>query len=291
MKKRKLKISVIPHGSEDISVKRFFIVLIPIVLIAVLGFSVYLTVITVNNIRNIKDYAAIRQLREDVAVLTIKNRESQQSIERIEEGIEDIKGTTASIIPSYEYISGIINTSEQSFSLPDSPDSLLSTVSLMRTAYDSFYNILSNQSYADKIPSLIPVSGWVLREYGYVNDPYTETRRLNPGILFVVEENKDVYAAADGYVLFAGNKPKLGKTVIIKHSDNYITTYAHLSGISITSGKTVSKGDIIGYAGKTGKTLSSALYYEIKRNEENIDPSSSFMVPVYMLYDSLRSIL
>ncbi len=288
MKRRKLKISIIPHGSENVRVTRFFIIILPIVALMILIGSIMISAITIINIRNIKDFRSIKKLREDVAILTIKNRESQKTISEIEKGIDNLKKKTQNLLPYYSYMSGISRTDSHSVYLPEQIDSLLQFTDFLIYSYDSIYSIVKNKSYADKIPSIIPVNGWVLRDYGNIIDPYTETERFHPGILIVANAGENVYSAADGYVLFAGEKEKLGKTVIIKHSQEYTTTYAHLSGIEVNSGKTVKKGDLIGYIGKSGKVISSALYYEILLNDKSINPKNSFLVPVYDLYDSLN---
>lgn len=287
MKRRKLKISIIPHDSENVRVTRFFIIALPIIALILLIISVSLTAVTIINLRNIRDYGSIKKLREDVAVLTIKSRESKRTVQDIEKGIEELKKTTESLLPVYTYMSGIERTGDDIVEMPGSTDSILMFSRHVLFCYDSILSTVSNESFADKVPSLIPVNGWVLRHYGTVKDPYTETERFNPGILLVANEGEAVYAAADGYIIFAGNKDKMGNTVIVKHTQQFTTTYAHLSSIEVFSGKTVKKGDIIGYVGKTGKVLSSALYYEIKRNDNTVDPRNSFLIPVYDLYDSL----
>ncbi len=289
MKKRKLKISIIPDGTEDIKVTRMFIVLIPIIVLILFSLSVYLITITIINIKNIKDYKSIKQLREETAVLTIKDRESKKMINNIEKKINNLKKTTKDIIPTYEYLSGIMNTEKRELYVPEDLDSIIMIVDYMLENYDSIYSILKNTSYAKKVPSLIPVNGWVLRKYGKVLDPYTETEKKSPGILLVAENNEPVYATADGYVVFAGQKKNLGKTVIIKHGQDFTTTYGHLSRIIINSGKSVKKGDKIGFVGKSGKTLSSSLYYEIKKNQNPINPEYSFLIPIYVLYDTLKT--
>lgn len=287
MKRRKLKISIIPHDSENVRVTRFFIIALPIIALILLIVSVSLTAVTIMNLRNIRDYSSIKKLREDVAILTIKSRESKRTVQDIEKGIDELKKTTESLLPVYTYMSGIERTRDDIVEIPGSTDSILMFSRHVLFCYDSILSAVSNESFADKVPSLIPVNGWVLRDYGTVKDPYTETERFNPGILLVADEGEAVYAAADGYIIFAGNKDKMGNTVIVKHTQQFTTTYAHLSSIEVFSGKTVKKGDIIGYVGKTGKVLSSALYYEIKRNDNTVDPRNSFLVPVYDLYDSL----
>lgn len=287
MRRRKVKISIVPHGADNVKVSRMFIVAIPVLFIILTAISAYLVITTVINFRNIKDYKSIKKLSKDVAILTVKERETKRYISDLEKNIELLNTQTTEIMPLYAYMSGIINTEEAPFECPDNVDSVLLVSGEMRQLYDSVYSILSNKSFAAKVPSMIPLSGWVLRPFGTVIDPYTETERINPGMLFVSEQGTEVYAAADGYVTFTGERKNLGKTVEIKHGKDYLTIYGHLSKILTTSGRSIKKGDVIGYVGNTGKTLSPSLYYEIRRNEKSINPASSFMLPVYSFYDTL----
>ncbi|MCK4524801.1 hypothetical protein KAU15_07735, partial [candidate division WOR-3 bacterium] len=91
MKRRKLKISIIPHGTEKIKATRFFIIILPIIAIIILCISIFITTMTIINIGNIKDYRSIKKMRENIAILTIKNRESKKAIDEIEKGIKDLQ--------------------------------------------------------------------------------------------------------------------------------------------------------------------------------------------------------
>lgn len=289
MRRRKVKISVIPHSSENVRVSRMFIVAIPVMAIIMLAVSAYLVITTVTNFRNIKDYKSIKKLSKDVAILTVKEKETKRYIDVLEKNIEKLNKQTTEIMPLYTYMSGILNTEKTPFNCPADLDSILLVSRSMKQIYDTMHSILSNKSFAAKVPSMVPLSGWVLRPFGNVLDPYTETERKNPGILFVAEEGMEVYAAAEGYVTFTGDRKNLGKTVEIKHGKDYVTVYGHLSKISTSSGKSIKKGEIIGYVGSSGKTISPSLYYEIRKNDKSIDPASSFLVPVYSFYDTLIS--
>ncbi len=289
MRRRKVKISVIPHSSENVRVSRMFIVAIPVMAIIMLAVSAYLVITTVTNFRNIKDYKSIKKLSKDVAILTVKEKETKRYIDDLEKNIAKLNKQTTEIMPLYTYMSGILNTEKTPFECPADLDSILLVSRSMKQAYDTMHSILNNKSFAAKVPSMVPLSGWVLRPFGNVLDPYTETERKNPGILFVAEEGMEVYAAADGYVTFTGDRKNLGKTVEIKHGKDYVTVYGHLSKITTTSGKSIKKGEIIGYVGSSGKTISPSLYYEIRKNDKSIDPASSFLVPVYSFYDTLIS--
>lgn len=73
-------------------------------------------------------------------------------------------------------------------------------------------------------------------------------------------------AAREGIVSFAGYMNGYGKIIIIKHANGYETRYAHLSVISTNVGERVSKGDLIGKTGASGRVTGPHLHFEIRKD-------------------------
>jgi murein DD-endopeptidase MepM/ murein hydrolase activator NlpD len=57
-----------------------------------------------------------------------------------------------------------------------------------------------------------------------------------------------VVAAADGTVIYSGNRAGYGKCVVVDHGDGYTTVYANNNYIDVSLGQTVKRGDVIGGA-------------------------------------------
>ena len=82
-----------------------------------------------------------------------------------------------------------------------------------------------------------------------------------------------VYATADGVVSetqFADSG--YGIKIVIDHQEKYQTLYAHLSRITAKEGQKVSKGDLIGYSGNSGKSSGPHLHYEVRKDGQNVNP-------------------
>ena len=76
-----------------------------------------------------------------------------------------------------------------------------------------------------------------------------------------------------GKVIYCGNEiPGYGNLILIKHSKNWITAYAHLNEVFTEKGKKVSKGEIIGSVGNTGNVRSPQLHFEIRKGKESVNP-------------------
>lgn len=78
--------------------------------------------------------------------------------------------------------------------------------------------------------------------------------------------NKNILAADNGVIEFAGTKNGLGRCIIINHKNGFKTTYAHLSKINVKEGQIVERGDKIGIMGNTGHSFGTHLHFEIHKD-------------------------
>lgn len=86
-----------------------------------------------------------------------------------------------------------------------------------------------------------------------------------------------VLASEAGWVTYQGRRFKgYGKLIIIEHSERWATFYAHLNNYEAQEGTWVRKGDVIGYVGSTGRSTAPHLHFEIRFNNNAIDPLQFF---------------
>ncbi len=83
---------------------------------------------------------------------------------------------------------------------------------------------------------------------------------------------KSVYAADGGTVIFSGWSGGYGNLVKIKHSNGYVTYYAHMSARLVSTGDKVSRGQTIGRIGSTGNSTGPHLHFEIRKNGVALNP-------------------
>ena len=95
--------------------------------------------------------------------------------------------------------------------------------------------------------------------------PFLKVRRPHLGVDYGAPRGTPIVATADGKVIRASRKGGYGKTVILRHGQDYRTLYAHLSRYAkgVRKGKWVKKGQVIGYVGSTGLSTGPHLHYEI----------------------------
>jgi murein DD-endopeptidase MepM/ murein hydrolase activator NlpD len=114
-----------------------------------------------------------------------------------------------------------------------------------------------------------PVRGRVIAAYGAKT-----SGKQNDGINVAVPEGTPVKAAEDGVVTYSGNELKgYGNLVLVRHSNGYVTAYAHASELMVKRGDTIKRGQIIAKAGQTGEVSSPQLHFEIRQGSTPVDPS------------------
>lgn len=95
----------------------------------------------------------------------------------------------------------------------------------------------------------------------------------NDGINISVKEGESVKASASGTVVYADDKLEgYGNLVIIKHSNGYITAYAHNKELLVHKGDDVSQGDEIAISGRTGNVTVSQLHFGIRKGKKPVNP-------------------
>jgi murein DD-endopeptidase MepM/ murein hydrolase activator NlpD len=119
---------------------------------------------------------------------------------------------------------------------------------------------------------LTPVMGTVVSEYGMRTNPVTGIYCLHGGIDIAAEKGTDIYAAYDGVVTMAGYSSTYGNYVIIEHSSNIKTLYAHCSKLLVKEGQQVSKGDKIALVGSTGRSTGPHLHFEVRIGGNRVNP-------------------
>ena len=113
-----------------------------------------------------------------------------------------------------------------------------------------------------------PVRGKVITSYGAKTNG-----KSNDGINLAVPEGTPVKAAEDGVVAYSGNELKgYGNLVLVRHSNGYVTAYAHASELLVKRGDTIKRGQVIAKSGQSGEVGSPQLHFEIRKGSSPVDP-------------------
>jgi murein DD-endopeptidase MepM/ murein hydrolase activator NlpD len=130
----------------------------------------------------------------------------------------------------------------------------------------------TSDSILKKVPSILPVDGYIIKYFGKQVDPFTDKEKPQYGIDILASLNSPIIATGGGKVLKIAQKKGLGLYVEIAHWRDFITLYGHLLSTTVKEGDFVKRGDIIGYVGESGRAPYPYLYYEVRKDSVYIDP-------------------
>ena len=169
-------------------------------------------------------------------------------------------------------------------------------------ASTDFSTDLTNGTEQTYLPMCPPCDASVSNSFGARTD--ASGAGTHQGIDYVLNEGDPVYAAADGEISSITRDDSNGLMLVLNHSDGIETRYAHLSKIQIVShlkieggmmtvnntynlitdgdhsnqkisGK-VNRGQLIGYAGSTGRATGPHLHFEVRKDGKPVDPAPMF---------------
>ena len=106
--------------------------------------------------------------------------------------------------------------------------------------------------------------------------PVLRTNLPHPGIDFAAQRGTPVRAVGDGIIAEAGWNGAYGKAIDLKHDTTYTSRYAHLESFAegIHPGIAVTKGQVIGYVGSTGRATGPHLHFELYKDQQYVNPLS-----------------
>ncbi|MBI1343940.1 MAG: peptidoglycan DD-metalloendopeptidase family protein [Terrimonas sp.] len=171
-------------------------------------------------------------------------------------------------------------------SLLASLSQLKNRIITQKTSYVEINDRIKNKAkILAATPAIQPVSNKDLERiasgFGYRIDPIYKTIKLHAGLDFTAPQGTPIYATADGVVDVAGfSDGGYGNHVVINHGYGYETLYGHMVRVKVRKGQKVTRGEVIGWVGSTGKSTGPHCHYEVHKNGQKIDP-------VYFFYNDL----
>jgi murein DD-endopeptidase MepM/ murein hydrolase activator NlpD len=161
-------------------------------------------------------------------------------------------------------------------------DQITASMYVQTKSFDEVYEMAKNKArLLASIPAIQPVSNSDLRRlssyFGYRTDPYYKIKKFHEGVDFSAPVGTDIYATGDGVIESAErSKGGYGNQIIINHGFGYKTMYAHLQSFKVRNGERVTRGQVIGTVGSTGKSTSPHLHYEVWKSNKPINPINYF---------------
>ena len=180
-------------------------------------------------------------------------------------------------VNKYKYLEGFSNT-ELLKELDKKFDVLKKQLYVQSKSFDQIIELTKDKNkMLSSIPAIQPLSNKDLSRMasgiGYRIDPIYKTRKFHAGMDFSAKTGTPIYATGDGKVFkVSKSKRGYGNHVVIDHGYGYKTLYAHMSKTAVKRNQKVSRGDVIGFVGNTGKSVAPHLHYEVHKDGKKINP-------------------
>ena len=140
---------------------------------------------------------------------------------------------------------------------------------LIKKALNTFTNDIS-----PSFDFISPVKGIISSRYGkkrFIND---KPRSPHLALDIAASEGTKIIAPSSGRIILVGDFFYSGKYIMLDHGKGLISSYSHMSEISVSINSNVKKGDILGKVGSTGRVTGPHLHWSVYLNKERINPES-----------------
>ena len=153
-----------------------------------------------------------------------------------------------------------------------------------KTLFQTWKKLDQGVSGAIAIPSVQPVSKLSFTSnFGIRSDPFRGTAAMHAGVDIPGPTGTPIYATADGIVSNADRQGGYGNMVEINHGKGIATRYGHLSRILVANGTRVTRGQMIGHMGSTGRSTGPHLHYEVRMDGHAVNPVPFLTTADYLL--------
>lgn len=159
--------------------------------------------------------------------------------------------------------------------LPPSINRLISKIKNNKNKNQSYNYLCELHNKTKNIPVFTPIyNSKITSKYGLRKHPYKKKNIHHRGLDIAGKKKSPIFAAADGIVESTAKIRSYGNTVIIRHSNQIKTLYAHLSQITVKTGDKVILGEKIGYQGATGRASGEHLHFEVRIRGRDVNPQN-----------------
>lgn len=153
-----------------------------------------------------------------------------------------------------------------------------------RALFQSWKRLEQLQTGIVAIPSQRPVDAVSFTSgFGVRSDPFRGGAAMHAGVDISGPIGTPIYATADGIVGRAQWANGYGKLIEIEHGKGIQTRYGHLSGILVAAGARVTRGQLIGRMGSTGRSTGSHLHYEVRLDGHAVNPMPFLQSATYLV--------
>jgi murein DD-endopeptidase MepM/ murein hydrolase activator NlpD len=221
-------------------------------------------------------------LRHDQENLKKQYRELQTTVKDTNQRLDSLQSLATEVAMTY----GVLRYHPAAFDQVDTPATpedafdrtlqqysfLMRNASVIATSASGLRLMPATFADSNYIPSIWPVIGHITDGFGERLDPFSGEGAFHTGVDVSAEYGAPVHVTADGVVTAATTHTGYGRVVVVDHGLGITTLYAHLSSYGVTAGTHVRRGEVIGYAGISGRSTGPHVHYEVRVNNAPVNP-------------------
>jgi len=235
-----------------------------IIIVAGLGFGIY----------GLTQQAAHFQTEMENQQLRAENDRQRYELAKLNNRVEKVEDTSRRLAEKSGVIQNDIDTNGSGG--PEIPldemglATLAAKMSKLEEDMQAYEAVLRKRGYT---PTIWPVDGKLEGGFGGRRNPFG-----GPGYEFHTGQDIEaplgapVVAGASGKISFVGWQNGYGQLVVVDHGGGLTTRYGHLSHIDVDAGQQVSRGQLVGKVGSTGRSTGPHLHYEVRINDAPVNP-------------------
>ncbi len=192
--------------------------------------------------------------------------------------IELNRGSTLLVPEKLSIGSVALNLQPESVSEVQTTGSVKAKISLKGREEQPPSNLTAVSSSTNTFKRLLwpSVSRRITSRYGVRVHPIYRVKKFHNGIDIGAKYGSSIKAASDGVVVYSGWKSFYGRTIIIKHSNDLYTLYAHCSKLISKKGERVSRGAFIAKVGSSGLSTGPHIHFSVQKGGRFVNPMKYF---------------
>jgi len=219
-----------------------------------------------------KENKALQQANEDFSKSVEHLRNQLTSVEEKTRKLAIIAGVEALDAGSRGGVGGVRQTADNNPYLDDVDQMNFRSRRLETDLSIVEDRLLRQAQILSSTPSIAPVRGILTDGFGGRSDPFTGEPGNHGGVDISSANGQAVRTPADGVVVKAQWENGYGNVVYVSHGYGYSTRYGHLSRYNARPGQRVKRGDVVGFVGSTGRSTGPHLHYEVRVNNNPVNP-------------------
>jgi len=241
-----------------------------------LKFSVFVTVVlfcsAVYGVYSLTEHLRHPQVEQENARLRAENDKQRQELQNLNHRVKAVEDTSRKLAE----MNGVSHEEQPVLNGAGGPALPLDDAAVLE--FKTRYLEQELQTYEAVLrermmPSTWPVEGRMTDGFGDRRNPFGGySSEFHTGQDIATNYGTPVTATANGIVTFTGYQNGYGQLVVIDHGGGLTTRYGHLSHIDASVGQNITRGDVVGRVGSSGRSTGPHLHYEIRINDEPVDP-------------------